>query len=355
MAAISAIILISYIITSIIVVKMGFSPGFPWNYMVSIGLLPIPLACYVAIGGIRLEQYLHRPAWLISFCGLSLGFLLVIFYRFDSPLFGAAWLVSIIFTAYFLITNKFNQFKYLLFTCLLLMVGYTIVRNLNYIALSLVINRLKDSSLYNLDMIIYSFFLGPTSSYNELFPLVKSKTLFNIFQNAYFILFFEMYVIVFINIYNEKRLISFVSVLFSCYVIGILLFVIYPAVGPYVCYPESFALTFRDSMTYKAMQGIVSGYNAVKSFTTPTDDIGYFVSFPSLHVAIAIILQYFMCDVKLHYWIFFPVNCLVIISTVFLGFHYLIDIPAGILLALLTLALFRLVRPKRNAVCTTTS
>jgi len=355
MLIISALLIIVYIITSIVVIKMGFAPGFPWNYMVSIGLMPIPLACYIAIGGIWFEKYLQRPSWLIPFCGMFLGSLLVIFYKFDSPIFGAAWLVSSIFTIYFLATNGFNQFKYLLFVCLCLMVGYTVVRNLNYIALSLALNHLKDSKLYALDMAVYGFFQYNFSSYDGIFPLIKSKTIFNIFQNAYFILFFEMYIVVFINIVNKERLLNFVSALFSCYLIGILLFVIYPAVGPYVCYPDSFAPPYRDSLTYKAMQGIVSGFNAVKNSTSPTDDIGYFVSFPSLHAAIAIILQYFMSDIRLHFWIFLPINCLVILSTVYLGFHYLIDIPAGIILALFTLALFRVLRPSGAEARTKTS
>lgn len=348
MVTLSVIMLISYTLTSAVVVKMGFSPGFPWDYMVSVGLLPIPIACYIAIGGVQLQQYLTRPPWLMPFCGVCLGFLLVIFYRFDSPLFGAAWLVSVVFTLYFLITHKIEQLKYLLFACLMLILGYTVIRNLNYIALNYVIYRLNDSYLFTLDKSIYSILFGQNFTYNKIFPLVKSKLLFNYFENAYFILFFEMYIVVLINIFNKQRLVSFVSVLFGCYLIGILMFIIYPAVGPYVCYPESFEVNFRDSMTYKAMQGIVSGYNAVKNLTTPSDDIGYFVSFPSLHVAVAVILQYFMSNVRLHFWVFLPVNFLIIISTVFLGFHYVMDIPAGIFLALVTLGLFRIIMKMRT-------
>jgi membrane-associated phospholipid phosphatase len=70
---------------------------------------------------------------------------------------------------------------------------------------------------------------------------------------------------------------------------------------------------------------------------------GYFVALPSLHVAAAILLQTTMRPWPWIYWTWAPVTVLLILSTVILGYHYVIDLPAGLILGYsLTRALPRL-------------
>ncbi len=336
MLILSVILISLYAISAATVMLMGLHPSFPWAYILSIGLLPIPLAYYVVCGGGQLEKYLGYRLWLLPVSSMVLGLLLVTVYRFEIDLFFVIWVVSVLFMIWHFVKLKFTPVKPLLICFCLLIVGFSLVRNLNYIALSLVFNRLQDATLCKVDMAIYGFFWG-SANYQGIFPLAKSRFLFNFLQNAYFMLFFEIYVIIFLILGKREAMRLFLSGLFGCYLLGIIIFLAYPAVGPYVCFPESFVADFHGTLTYHVMRGIVSGYDAIKLSATPSADIGYFVSFPSLHVALAVLLQYFLSCSKFHFWMFLPINVLVMVSTVFLGFHYLLDVPAGALVALIVI------------------
>jgi membrane-associated phospholipid phosphatase len=62
---------------------------------------------------------------------------------------------------------------------------------------------------------------------------------------------------------------------------------------------------------------------------------GYFVALPSLHVAAATFIQRSVRQAPWLYWTLLPVNGLLALSTVLLGYHYLLDLPSGVLLGLL--------------------
>lgn len=222
--------------------------------------------------------------------------------------------------------------------------GFGVVSNLNYLALKQVIGRLHDPSLYQSDLAIYRFLFRAPIDYHGLFPLIRFNTLFNIFQNAYLMLFFGTFLVLFIVSYSRESIFRFLCAFFCCYLIGIMVFLIYPTVGPFVCYPESFTPGYRDSLTYKVMQAVINGYQSVKQQSAQPTGVGYFVSLPSLHVAVAVVLQYFSKYSRFHFWMFIPISVGLIGSTVFLGYHYLLDVPAGILLALGVIFLPRLRR-----------
>jgi hypothetical protein len=60
--------------------------------------------------------------------------------------------------------------------------------------------------------------------------------------------------------------------------------------------------------------------------------MGYFVALPSLHVAVAVLVQMTFRRTPLLFWTWLPITVLVILSTNLLGYHYLVDLPAGLLL-----------------------
>jgi hypothetical protein len=59
--------------------------------------------------------------------------------------------------------------------------------------------------------------------------------------------------------------------------------------------------------------------------------------------AVAVLVQVFLYRSRAHFWLFLPINLLVVPTTVALGYHYLLDVPAGVLLASAILAM-----PERN-------
>ena len=68
------------------------------------------------------------------------------------------------------------------------------------------------------------------------------------------------------------------------------------------------------------------------------------VSFPSFHTTLAILLVY---AVRHHRWalaVLFPLNMLLIVATLSVGGHYLVDLPAGAAVAVISIAATRLLR-----------
>ena len=68
------------------------------------------------------------------------------------------------------------------------------------------------------------------------------------------------------------------------------------------------------------------------------------VSFPSFHTTLAILLVY---AVRHHRWalaVLFPLNMLLIVATLSVGGHYLVDLPAGAAVAAISIAATRLLR-----------
>lgn len=119
-----------------------------------------------------------------------------------------------------------------------------------------------------------------------------------------------------------ERCKTFVVGLFSLYGIGFLGYTLVPAAGPY--------LAFNDAFDSSLLAGPVSKFNdgLVRMGSSGVD------VFPSLHVAVSLfILGFDFQHNQRRFWIFL-MPCLGLwCSTLYLRYHYLIDVLCGILLA----------------------
>lgn len=110
---------------------------------------------------------------------------------------------------------------------------------------------------------------------------------------------------------------------------GTLFYYAWPSSGPAGAFPSPL---FAGEQRLTAMK-----FFAVHHFR-PVDTLaGGMVAFPSFHVAWSILLPYAAGGRRRLFWPVTALNALVILSTVLLGWHYLVDVPAGILLAALGL------------------
>jgi membrane-associated phospholipid phosphatase len=134
------------------------------------------------------------------------------------------------------------------------------------------------------------------------------------------------------------------GVLFGAYAIGLAMFAAFPAVGPPIYVPASFKSEWSGTFTAHLMTAMAGEYRQLQT-GGQLNGFGYFVAFPSLHVAAAVILQRCMREAPWLYWTWAPVTALLILSTVVLGYHYLLDVPAGLIVGL-TLCRFLPNRPK---------
>ena len=56
----------------------------------------------------------------------------------------------------------------------------------------------------------------------------------------------------------------FLPSLFLCYFVGLLVFVLFPAVGPCIYFPETFSSAYHNTATFKLMHGMYAEFEALK-------------------------------------------------------------------------------------------
>jgi len=106
----------------------------------------------------------------------------------------------------------------------------------------------------------------------------------------------------------------------------------------YYFFPSSGPAGVFQSGDFMAVQRLTHlKYEQVHSFQPVTTLLGGLIAFPSFHVAWSVLATYAAKPRKSIFLIFFVLNVMVISSTVLLGWHYLVDVPAGILLAVVCL------------------
>lgn len=319
---------------------LGIPIKFPWALILILGLSALPIASVLAIYGIKIESILVKK-YIIRFGGVVSGFLLVSFFQLDFTIIYIGLVCLVILSAW----NFQNKALYLLtniaYSFLFMVICYAIISNLNYLALKISVNDLNDVLFQRIDMALYKLFIGGEINYIGLFPLLKNDSLFKFFENAYGLLFFSIFIALFLITLRGGDIIEYFLVLFRCYFFGLLIFVIFPVVGPCIYFPNSFSSQFHGTITHKVMIGFLDGYDAVKRGVYKESGVGYFVAFPSLHVAVSIVVQYYCRSSLFIFWMMFPIATAIVVSTFFLGYHYLVDIPAGVLTAVCSILLYK--------------
>ncbi len=182
----------------------------------------------------------------------------------------------------------------------------------------------QDSLLQKADLFLIG---GNLSLKTRLFahPLITE------FMYVCYMLFFA-YVIssLWKNLKKDEAIIrSFYSGLFSIYWIGFLFYTIVPADGPYLSMIENLGEPLKEGLLLA--QPI---YELIYSATNRAD------VFPSLHCSISAFCLFF--DWTRHrrrFWGFLPLCITIWISTIYLSYHYFVDILAGFLLTAFALFL----------------
>jgi membrane-associated phospholipid phosphatase len=141
---------------------------------------------------------------------------------------------------------------------------------------------------------------------------------------SYFILIpLPMVVLYFQKRYPESRE-ALISTVLSLYV-GYVLYIIFPAISPSVILKDMYTVPLTGTPLTDATMGIAG------SLPTNVRD-----AFPSLHAGIAVLSLLFAWKyLRTMFWIILPICIGLVISTIYLRHHYVIDLPAGILLGYL--------------------
>jgi len=212
---------------------------------------------------------------------------------------------------------KQPSWKHMAWICLFL----ALAMNVSYAAMSGALPALRtirfDATLLSLDR----WLIGETPSI--LLQSTISFWLTEILSLCYIgfmpLLFFSLLRYFF----RDRHLLGeFYSGLFTVYGLGFLGYLLVPAAGPWTTYPELFSVKLSGGpVTYWNTYMVVAGSNRVDVW-------------PSLHSAVAIFILGF-CGRhhrRQFYWLLTPVLGLCF-STVYLRYHYFLDLVCGVLLA----------------------
>lgn len=124
--------------------------------------------------------------------------------------------------------------------------------------------------------------------------------------------------------WQRERRASFLAGLFTVYGVGFLGYMLVPAVGPYIAFARLFKGPLPGGALWQLNQRMVAfGSNGVDVF-------------PSLHTAVSVyILAFAWRHARREFWLLLPLVLGICASTIYLRYHYLIDVICGLLLAML--------------------
>jgi membrane-associated phospholipid phosphatase len=115
-----------------------------------------------------------------------------------------------------------------------------------------------------------------------------------------------------------------------CFYLSYIGYLLFPAIGP------RFTLDYLQTTGFEASPMALAIQNALNRLENTKTD-----AFPSGHTAVALMTLYYAWKSreKVLFWILLPVVSGLIISTVYLRYHYVIDVIAGVLLSAFTIYL----------------
>lgn len=198
---------------------------------------------------------------------------------------------------------------------------YPIALNLVFPAMALAVPAIQHARLDDVLFSIDARFLGGNWS-QRLEPAV-SPALTEAMSLCY-LLFIPLLVVHLLRffIWQRERRAPFFAGLFTVYGIGFLGYLLVPAVGPYAAFPNLFTTPLEGGPLRRLNEAMVAaGSNGVDVF-------------PSLHCAIPVfILAFAYRHARREFWALLVPVAGICASTIYLRYHYLIDVLCGLVLA----------------------
>jgi hypothetical protein len=129
---------------------------------------------------------------------------------------------------------------------------------------------------------------------------------------------------------GEKQALRFVGTILTAYFLALLIFAIFPSMGPFYLSPlpnpESFTAAMQHSFLAKA--------NALwQHKPIQIIDTDYYIAFPCMHVAQPLIVLWFLRRWRRMACVLLIFDVLMIPAILFLEWHYVVDLLAGVLVA----------------------
>jgi membrane-associated phospholipid phosphatase len=129
--------------------------------------------------------------------------------------------------------------------------------------------------------------------------------------------------------FDRRRMRVYLYAFVYAFLAGGLFYYFFPSSGPSSVYQSPY---FMNVQMLNAVK-----FDQVHHFRTVETLLGGLIAFPSFHVMWAVLATYAALPHRRLFWAAAALNTLVVVSTVVLGWHYLVDVPAGLLLGSLSL------------------
>lgn len=190
--------------------------------------------------------------------------------------------------------------------------------------LPLVNPRAFDHQLYQLDLSLFG--VEPAVYFDRFVTPVTTEWFAFFYFSYFFVLAMHVLPILFVS-RNARMIAEFALGMILLFCIGHTLYILVPGYGPYKAMPELFEHQLSPGIWWNTTRTLVAQSGAQKDI------------FPSLHTAAPTFLLLFSfhrrAELPFRYtWplvAFFALN--IVIATMFLRWHYVIDVVAGLLLA----------------------
>jgi len=323
-----------FIATTVAVRRSELVPALPWGLLIAVAVIALPIAMSLQVLQ-QIEPALRRRATLgYAVCGAAASLLLL------------SWHVSLLWPllalALFLVPEfrvPVKNWRVLVLAIFVLLCGYGAVFNVNYLLIRHLTPGRWDPMMRELDLVFYRWWFGSEVDLTGRFPLVSHILLLRAFDNAYWLLVPEIIVVTFslAQLDQRRHLNDFLQRLFGLYAAGIVIYMIFPVNGPQLFYPHQQDLSRSLEGTVALSNGMMHDYRVAQTGGRLAG-FGYFIAVPSLHVLVAVFLQHCLRAFRVLFVVFLPINVMMCLSTVVLGYHYLLDSVAALAVYGLVLA-----------------
>jgi hypothetical protein len=225
---------------------------------------------------------------------------------------------------------------------LYLFIGIVIVFSFNHAIAGMKWAGAYDQFFNRVDLAIFHTSVSSLahSAFHRL-PLWSYK----VFEMAYYSLYGQIGATLILTALLSGRdySIRYVGALLVGYYIALLIFFLWPTIGPFaICqihtsdYPNSLA-TFWTQESILAKARLLWLHNAVPE-AYRVDVADYYIGFPCMHVALPLISIWFLREWRRIFTILAAFDVLLGVSIILLEWHYIVDLFAGVLVAALAVA-----------------
>jgi len=141
---------------------------------------------------------------------------------------------------------------------------------------------------------------------------------------------------------GSKEAARYVGTLLTAYYLGLILFFLWPSMGPFYTCPGHFSEFPNFLRTYGSQLGMAQKAQLLATNRSLSQvDTDYFVAFPCLHIAQPLIVAWFLRKWKRIVVFLLAYDALLIPAILLLEWHYFVDIVGGVAVAALAIALNR--------------